>query len=116
MATINYHNKVFKGVENYDSGDLNPDTRFYYFQEGNTVWGTIDGGCLIRGSLIAKSDEDGCLDMVWQYLSSTGEFICGNCRSTPELLPDGRIRLHEEWEITTGPDVKGSSVIEEISG
>jgi hypothetical protein len=114
MTAINYHNKVFKGVENYDSGDLNPETRFYYYQEESTVWGNIDGGRLIRGSFIAKADKDGCLDMVWQYLSSEGKFICGNGRSTPELLPDGRIRLHEEWEITTGPDVKGRSTIEEV--
>ena len=31
-----------------------------------------------------------------------------------ELLPDGRIRLHEKWQWTSGDLSSGESVIEEI--
>ena len=38
----------------------------------------------------------------------------GFCKSIPELLPDGRIRLHETWEWTYGGDGTGESIVEEI--
>jgi len=40
--------------------------------------------------------------------------MTGVCRSTPELLPDGRIRLHEKWQWTCGDRASGESIIEEI--
>jgi hypothetical protein len=43
-----------------------------------------------------------------------GEFMAGECHSTPEVLPDGRIRLHERWQWTTGDRSRGESVIEEV--
>lgn len=40
--------------------------------------------------------------------------MTGICRSTPEILEDGRIRLHEEWIWTSGDQSSGKSIIEEI--
>jgi hypothetical protein len=42
-----------------------------------------------------------------------GELMTGICRSTPEILPDGRIRLHESWQWTSGDESRGFSVVEE---
>ena len=39
--------------------------------------------------------------------------MTGICQSTPELLPNGKLRLHEAWQWTAGDRSKGSSVIEE---
>lgn len=38
----------------------------------------------------------------------------GYCKSVPEILADGRIRLHEEWQWTSGDNTNGKSIIEEI--
>jgi hypothetical protein len=111
MEEINYHKKTFKGVENYDEGDLNPLTRFHYFHKGEAVWGKIDGGRVVHGSLVARIMEDGKLDMMWHYVNIDGEVVSGTCISAPEVLDDGRIRLHEVWKIDGG--IEGESVIEE---
>ncbi|MCK5127330.1 MAG: n-acetylglutamate synthase [candidate division Zixibacteria bacterium] len=112
---FNYDGRIFKGIENYDDGDLVADTRFYYHQTGTTVWGLIKGNGIRIGTLIAAVEDNGSLVMTWQYLSSNNEFVSGTCFSKPEILPDGRYRLHEEWNVH-GPDgITGKSVIEEIS-
>jgi len=113
MTQYNYDNRLFVGVENYDGGDLTGETLFKYYQDSNTVWGTYKGGGVVFGTLIAKLLDDGSLDMVWQYINRDGNFVSGTCRSTPEVLPDGRYRLNESWETSDG--ISGTSVIEEIS-
>jgi hypothetical protein len=112
MTEFNYDNRTFAGVENYDSGDANADTRFHYRQQGEVVWATYHGSGVLFGTLVAKLLIDGSLDMVWQYLNRKGLFISGTCRSTPTILPDGRYRLRESWTIDSGES--GTSVIEEI--
>lgn len=112
MTDISYENKRFVGVVNYDDGDLTQDVIFHYRQIGGTVWGTFDGGRIRFGTLIADVLENDQLKMVWQYLNVDGEFVSGECLSTPSLLPDGRLRLEESWTTVDGPT--GTSAIEEI--
>ena len=113
---VNLNGKTFRGVENYEEGDLNLQTVFRYHQKGNAVWGEIFGGEAVAGGLVALMKEDGRLDMAWHYVNYRGEVIAGIGESEPEILDDGRVRLHETWDITKGPTAgqKGTSVIEEI--
>lgn len=113
MSELSYDNKRFRGVVNYDGGDLTKEVLFHYHQKDHTVWGTCEGGRVRFGTLIANVLDDDKLDMVWQYLNIDGEFVSGRCLSVPEQLPDGRLRLHESWTTTVGGPA-GSSVIEEI--
>lgn len=115
MEMIDYDNRVFRGVENYHDGDLNSETRFFYFQEGDTVWGKVVGGGVRFGTLVAEVQADQTLRMFWQFLNMQGEFVWGTCTSTPELLPDGRLRLHERWDVLSEPGVSGESLIEELA-
>lgn len=109
-----YHNKRFQSIQNTPNGEVSGDTFFHYKQEGSTVWATYKGGSIIFGTLIAKMDEKGALDMRYQHLSEDNSFKTGQCKSTPEILPDGRIRLHETWQWTSGDQSSGQSIIEEI--
>jgi hypothetical protein len=111
--TISYHDKRFVGVVNYDDADLTKEVRFHYRQNGRTVWGTFEGGRVRFGTLVADVLDGDQLEMVWQYLNVDGEFVGGTCRSVPELLPDGRLRLHESWTVIGGES--GTSVIEEVA-
>ena len=120
MTQFDYNNRTFRGVVNYDSGDLTGDTRFHYYQDKNGVWGTFEGGNIISGALKAKVKEDGKLEMEWWYTSKDGEEVKGVGSSTPEILPDGRYKLHESWTVTetssgAGVGVSGTSVIEELA-
>jgi len=40
--------------------------------------------------------------------------MTGTCHSTPELLENGKIRLIENWQWTSGDKSKGNSVLEEL--
>jgi len=111
MKKINYHNRHFVGLVNYDEGDFNSKTIFHYRQKSNVVWGTYKGGGVKFGTLIAAIIPDGSLDIRWQHVNIDGQIKTGKCRSFPELLPDGRIRLHESWKINNGPS--GTSIAEE---
>ena len=52
--------------------------------------------------------------MRYQHLSADGRWKTGHCRSRPERLADGRLRVHERWQWTDGAEGSGESVIEEL--
>ncbi|KPM47794.1 hypothetical protein [Jiulongibacter sediminis] len=111
---INYHNRRFRPVQNTENGETSAETIFHYKQEGNILTSEYAGGQIAKGSLIALVSENGELDMRYQQINTNGELMTGVCHSTPEVLPDGRIRLHEKWRWTSGDKSEGKSIIEEF--
>ena len=112
---MNYDKKIFRSVANTDNGEVSAATTFWYQQDGEVVWAEYRGGSVVKGFLIAKVLHDGALDMTYQHLNTDGQFRTGVCHSTPEILTDGRIRLHERWRWTNGDGSEGASVIEEVA-
>jgi hypothetical protein len=111
---INYDKRVFRSVQNSETGEVSGETTFHYHQKDNLVWAEYSGGEIVFGNLIARVSENGSLDMRYQHLNKKGELMTGKCVSTPEILDGGRIRLYENWEWTSGDHSKGVSVVEEI--
>ena len=111
---ISYDGRTFRTVSNSETGEVGDGTLFHYHQKENLVWAEYSGGQIRLGTLIAKVLDDGSLDMRYQHINANGDLMTGTCRSTPEPLPDGRIRLHEKWQWTSGDGSSGESVIEEI--
>lgn len=114
MNKINYDNRVFKSVLNSETGEVSAETTFYYHQKDDLVWAEYAGGEIVRGNLIAKIVENDSLEMRYQHLNAKGELMTGRCFSEPEILPDGKISLHERWQWTCGDFSSGESVVEEI--
>lgn len=110
---ISYAGRRFVAVENSDSGEVSTATAFDYHQQGTHVWATYRGGQVARGHLLGTSDTEGNLSFAYHHLNTAGELRTGRCTSTPELLPDGRIRLHESWQWTDTGE-RGRSVVEEV--
>lgn len=110
---INYEGRKFISVQNSGTGEVGAETVFYYHQKENIVWAEYSGGRVVRGTLIAICNEAGELDVRYQHINNTGELMTGKCFSSPEVLPDGRLRLHEKWQWTCGDLSSGESVIEE---
>jgi hypothetical protein len=52
--------------------------------------------------------------MRYHQLNINHELMTGICKSKPEILNNGKIRLHETWEWTSGDKSKGNSIIEEL--
>lgn len=115
MTKINYDCKTFASVKNSATGEVSNETRFYYHQKDDLVWAEYVGGAIVFGNLIAKVTANDCLEMRYQHLNINGELMTGECVSTPEMLADGRIRLHEKWRWTGGGHSSGESTIEEIT-
>lgn len=111
---IDYHSKTFRSATNSSTGEVSSETVFRYRQEANLVTAEYEGGEIVFGTLIAVANEDGVLEMRYQHLNKAGELMTGECTSTPEILTDGRLRLHEKWQWTCGDKEKGESVIEEV--
>lgn len=108
-----YHNKIFRPVQNTENGETSSETRFVYQQTGNVLSAAYQGGKIIQGHLLGLVDASGCIDMVYHQVNDEGEIMTGKCHSVPEILPNGKIRLHEKWAWTSGDMSEGFSVIEE---
>lgn len=111
---INYNHKKFRPADHSKNSETSAATVFEYFQEGSTIWAHYAGGSIAKGHLIGTVDNQGNIDMRYHHLNTDGELMTGTCVSTPEVLPSGKIRLHEKWQWTSGDHSEGSSVIEEI--
>jgi hypothetical protein len=110
---INYNNRIFKPISNTENGETSNETVFLYKQVGNIITSEYSGGKIIKGHLIGLVDEAGNINMRYHQVNEKGELMTGICSSSPEILSNGKIRLHENWEWTSGDRSKGNSVIEE---
>lgn len=111
---INYNNKTFKTRSNTDNGETSSETIFHYKQQENLITARYSGGKIKYGHLIGLVDLSGNIDMRYHQVNTDDEIMTGICHSTPEILPNGKLLLHESWQWTSGNLSKGNSVVEEI--
>ena len=111
---IDYNNKTFRLIVNSKSGQTSTETIFNYKQEGNILTSEYSGGQIKTGHLIGIVDESGNINMRYHHVDVNDELMTGLCHSSPEILEDGKIRLHESWQWTSGDLSKGHSIIEEM--
>lgn len=111
---FNYNDKKFKAVKNTINGETSDETIFHYKQTENILTARYSGGKIIEGHLIGLVSLDGEINMRYHQINVNGELMTGMCKSLPEVLANGKIRLHEEWQWTSGDKSKGNSIIEEL--
>lgn len=110
---INYNGKIFRPIINSENGETSSETVFKYRQVDNILTSEYMGGKIKYGHLIGLVDINGNIEMRYHQVNSNGELMTGICQSKPEILENGKIRLHESWEWTSGDKSKGQSIIEE---
>src|SRR5205823_4406136 len=66
-----------------------------YRQCGDLLWAEFSGGPVRRGSLTGVRHEDDTIEFTYTMVLTDGSVLGGHCASTPEILPDGRVRLRE---------------------
>lgn len=114
-AGIDYNNKTFRSVSNSDNGEISSQTIFHYHQDGSKFWGEYEGGGITKGSIVGRVHQDtGVLEFRYHHTNDADVIRMGECTSTPEVMPDGRIRLNEEWQWLDEDRSKGISVVEEV--
>ena len=111
---MNYNNKQFRPVQNSENGETSEETIFEYKQSGEILTAEYKGGDILKGHLIGLVDAAGTIDMRYHQVNNKGELMTGVCKSTYGLLPNGKIRLYEDWQWTSGDRSKGKSVLEEL--
>ncbi len=109
---INYNNKKFRPVQNTQNGETTEETIFEYKQNGEILTSEYFGGKIQKGHLIGLVDENGNIEMRYHQVNEKGQLMTGICFSKPEILTNGKIRLYETWEWTSGDKSKGKSIIE----
>lgn len=111
---MNYHNKRFRPIQNSNNAETSEETIFHYQQEGDLLHCSYQGGQIKKGHLLGKVAEDGAIEMVYHQINLEGELRTGICQSIPEIQANGKIRLHENWQWTSGDRSSGTSILEEI--
>ncbi len=110
---IDYNGKIFRPISNSENGETSNETVFMYKQTRNILTSEYWGGKVKMGHLIGIVDENGNIDMRYHQVNKKDQIMTGKCKSKPEVLENGKIRLHESWEWTSGDKSKGESIIEE---
>ncbi|MCB0736948.1 MAG: n-acetylglutamate synthase [Bacteroidetes bacterium] len=111
---MNYHNKRFRVLKNSENGETSAELIFHYQQTGNIVSSAYKGGAIVEGHLLGLVNENGVINMAYHQINQHGEIKTGTCISTPIIGENGKIRLIENWQWTSGDKTKGQSILEEI--
>ncbi|MFL6130014.1 MAG: hypothetical protein ACJ73E_13235 [Mycobacteriales bacterium] len=107
---VQYGGRRFRPVGEPAGADASAVGR--YHQDGDLVWAEFSGAAVRAGRLVGTRGPDGALDAAYCFLTASGEPVAGACRTTPEVLADGRLRLTEHWRRLDGST--GVSRIEEV--
>jgi hypothetical protein len=112
MTAPSLDGRRFAAVANV-GGEVGADTIFEYQERDGEVWATYCGGAVRRGFVVGTRTGD-TLDIRYVQLNDSGETSNGYCRSAIHVLPDGRLRLDEQWQWESRPG-GGTSVVEELT-
>jgi hypothetical protein len=111
---IDYNDRTFRSISNTANGEANEETLFHYQQQSFLVSATYSGGPVLFGHLLGLVNADGIMEISYHHVNEEGEVRTGICISKPEVLSNGRIRLHERWKWTNGDGSEGESILEEL--
>jgi len=87
---------------------------FHYKQEGNVLTCAYHGENILSGHLIGLVDQEGKINMKYHQVSRNGDLMTGTCLSVPKRMENGKIRLYEKWQWTSGDFSEGESILEEL--
>ncbi len=87
-------------------------TRFDYEEADGVVWGSYTGDTVAHGRFVGTRDGDR-IELSYVHALKAGGRAAGRSTSRVEPLPDGRLRLVEDF-VFDGEDTPQTSVCEEI--
>lgn len=111
---IYYGGRLFRVTDNSSSGEVSGETIFRYKQKDWLITADYSGGNIDYGQIIGLVDEQGRMNLRYHHVNLDGVIMTGRCKTRPEILPGGKVRLHERWQWTCGNNQKGTSILDEI--
>jgi len=109
-----YGGRLFRPISSEGESDTTSETIFKYKQKDDLLTGTYAGGSVRFGQLIGTVNMAGRIDMRYHHMTVEGELVFGVCKSIPEEMENGKLRLHERWQWMSGDKSKGRTTLEEI--
>ena len=113
-SAINYDGRKFVPKMNSENGEVSEQTLFLYHQNESLLWAEYSGGDILKGSLIGLVSDNGELDFVYHHINRYMMIKTGKCHSVPTVMENGKIKLLEQWEWTSGDFSKGESLLVEV--
>lgn len=113
-SAINYDGRKFVPKMNSENGEVSEQTLLLYHQNGSLLWAEYSGGDILKGSLIGSVSDNGELDFVYHHMNRDMMIKTGKCHSVPTVMENGKIKLLEQWEWTSGDFSKGESLLVEV--
>lgn len=113
-SAINYDGRKFVLKMNSENGDVSEQTLFLYHQNGSLLWAEYSGGDILKGYLIGSVSDSGELDFVYHHMNRDMMIKTGKCHSVPTVMENGKIKLLEQWEWTSGDFSRGESLLVEV--
>lgn len=111
-AEVSLDGRIFPGAgEKAEAGEASTATVFEYHEDDGVIWARYEGGVVRLGFLVGMRHGDR-LEFRYSQLNVKGETSNGRCATTISSLPDGRIRLDEDWSWESKPG-SGISAVEE---
>jgi hypothetical protein len=105
----------FRAAANAPGGQVTEQTEFSFSQDGDLVFARYSGGAIRLGYLLGV--RRGMQAKIrYVHVDLGGVIRSGRSRETIEVLADGRLRIHEEWQWESEPGCSGTSVLEETVG
>lgn len=113
-STVDYDGRKFVPKMNSENGEVSEQTIFLYHQNGSLLWAEYSGGDILKGSLMGFVSDNGELDFVYHHINRDMKVKTGKCHSVPTVMENGKIKLSEQWEWTSGDFSKGESLLVEV--
>ena len=101
----------FRHAEMSAAGEGGTGTVFEYHERDGVVWARYQGGAVRLGFLVGVRRGDS-LEFRYSQVNDAGETSNGRCSTTISTLPDGRLRLAEEWAWESKPGAGTSASVE----
>ncbi len=100
---MNLHGTSFQVSSTAETGVISSHTRLEFEQRGDRVLGRYRGGSIQRGWLVGNLSGR-TLRFRYAQKETTGHVHGGRSVCDLEILPSGRLRLHEhfQWETRVG--------------
>lgn len=108
---VDLDGRVFRATGDVEGGQVSRETEFRFRQSEDLVWGRYSGGAIRLGFFVGTSDGQ-TVRFRYTQLGADGETASGSTTDRIEVLPDGRVRLHESWQWDSR-EGSGTNVLEE---
>lgn len=113
MEKFDLNGRQFTALFNSSHGQVNQETIFSYFQDGETIWAIYRGGEVVVGTISGHFTSPDELFFHYGHWDDLGIYRSGTCRSKIVKQDDGRIRIHEKW-VWDDESHEGESTLVEV--